>query len=91
MLLSNCSIFSDFQIMKAVEVLSIFAAIFLFNLSLGNGAPQWRPQGRFGKRYGVRTNDLMTALTSGRHRHVTHVHKKQYEKTPMYYTEILKL
>lgn len=50
--------------MKAVEVLSIFAAIFLVNLSLGNGAPQWRPQGRFGKRYSVRTNDLMTALTS---------------------------
>ena len=61
--------------MKAVEVLSIFAAIFLVNLSLGNGAPQWRPQGRFGKRYGVRTNDLMTALTSGRHRHVTQIHK----------------
>ena len=55
-----------FQIMKAVEVLSVFAAIFLVNLSLGNGAPQWRPQGRFGKRFNTRTNDLITALTSGK-------------------------
>ena len=52
--------------MKAVEVLSVFAAIFLVNLSLGNGAPQWRPQGRFGKRFNTRTNDLITALTSGK-------------------------
>lgn len=51
--------------MKAVEVLAVFATIFLVNLSVGNGAPQWRPQGRFGKRYSARTNDLMTALTSG--------------------------
>ncbi|XP_045208511.2 uncharacterized protein LOC123560380 isoform X1 [Mercenaria mercenaria] len=52
------------KIMKAVETLSIFICIFLITWSAGDGAPQWRPQGRFGKRFtNTRTaSDIMSAL-----------------------------
>lgn len=50
--------------MKAVETLLIFVCVFLVTWSAGDGAPQWRPQGRFGKRFSsTRTNsDIMSAL-----------------------------
>lgn len=37
--------------MKTVEVISIFLCMFLVFWTAGDGAPQWRPQGRFGKRF----------------------------------------
>lgn len=59
-------LYINFQIMKAVETLSIFVCVFLITWSAGDGAPQWRPQGRFGKRFSSsRTNDFMTALEGG--------------------------
>ncbi|KAL4229409.1 hypothetical protein ACF0H5_012447 [Mactra antiquata] len=52
------------KIMKAVETISIFVCVFLITWSTGDTAPQWRPQGRFGKRFSNTrtTNDLMSAL-----------------------------
>ncbi|XP_052803018.1 uncharacterized protein LOC128233397 [Mya arenaria] len=53
------------KIMKTVETLSIFVAIILVTWSSGDGAPQWRPQGRFGKRFSSsRSSDIMAALSS---------------------------
>ncbi|KAK3105796.1 hypothetical protein FSP39_005883, partial [Pinctada imbricata] len=37
-------------VMKLVQVISIFTVIFMVTITTGDGAPQWRPQGRFGKR-----------------------------------------
>ncbi|XP_052244826.1 uncharacterized protein LOC127853972 isoform X2 [Dreissena polymorpha] len=50
--------------MKVAETLSIFACIFLVTWSAGDGAPQWRPQGRFGKRFSGPSN-IISALQSG--------------------------
>lgn len=62
----NKILYIHLQIMKAVETLSIFVCIFLITWSAGDGAPQWRPQGRFGKRFSSsRTSDFMTALEGG--------------------------
>lgn len=36
--------------MKLAELITIFSVVFLVTIATGNGAPQWRPQGRFGKR-----------------------------------------
>lgn len=36
--------------MKFGELVTVFSVLFLVTFSMGDGAPQWRPQGRFGKR-----------------------------------------
>jgi hypothetical protein len=36
--------------MKLAELITIFSVVFFVTIATGNGAPQWRPQGRFGKR-----------------------------------------
>jgi hypothetical protein len=36
--------------MKLAEIVTVFSVLFLVTFSMGDGAPQWRPQGRFGKR-----------------------------------------
>ncbi|VDI04153.1 uncharacterized protein LOC143062353 isoform X2 [Mytilus galloprovincialis] len=38
------------NVMKLAEIITIFSVVFLVTIATGNGAPQWRPQGRFGKR-----------------------------------------
>lgn len=38
------------QVMKFGELVTVFSVLFLVTFSMGDGAPQWRPQGRFGKR-----------------------------------------
>ncbi|KAL5010626.1 hypothetical protein ScPMuIL_012931 [Solemya velum] len=40
--------------MRLAEVISVFTAVFLITFTIGDGAPQWRPQGRFGKRLDLR-------------------------------------
>ncbi|KAL3836300.1 hypothetical protein ACJMK2_021737 [Sinanodonta woodiana] len=46
--------------MKTAELVTALAVVFLVTLTIGEGAPQWRPQGRFGKRFG--TGEFMTAM-----------------------------
>nr|XP_011447715.2 uncharacterized protein LOC105342458 [Crassostrea gigas] len=38
------------EVMKFGELVTVFSVLFLVTFSMGDGAPQWRPQGRFGKR-----------------------------------------
>ncbi|KAJ8307223.1 hypothetical protein KUTeg_015307 [Tegillarca granosa] len=38
------------SVMKLAEIITILSVIFLVTFTTGDGAPQWRPQGRFGKR-----------------------------------------
>ncbi|XP_062610999.1 uncharacterized protein LOC134272850 [Saccostrea cucullata] len=38
------------EVMKLAELVTVFSVLFLVTFSMGDGAPQWRPQGRFGKR-----------------------------------------
>nr|XP_022307301.1 uncharacterized protein LOC111113361 [Crassostrea virginica] len=38
------------EVMRLSELITVLSLIFLVTFSLGDGAPQWRPQGRFGKR-----------------------------------------
>ncbi|KAK3588385.1 hypothetical protein CHS0354_024276 [Potamilus streckersoni] len=60
-LLSDVSLVTLLEkIMKTAELVTALAVIFLVTLTIGEGAPQWRPQGRFGKRYN--TGEFMTAM-----------------------------
>nr|AXN93501.1 luqin [Mizuhopecten yessoensis] len=36
--------------MKLAEIITVLCVVFFVTLTVGDGAPQWRPQGRFGKR-----------------------------------------
>ncbi|XP_046331200.1 abdominal ganglion neuropeptides L5-67-like isoform X1 [Haliotis cracherodii] len=38
------------KIMKLAEIVLCITTVLLLTFTTGNGAPQWRPQGRFGKR-----------------------------------------
>ncbi|XP_069121910.1 uncharacterized protein [Argopecten irradians] len=40
--------------MKLAEIITVLSVVFLVTFSMGQGAPQWRPQGRFGKRGDMR-------------------------------------
>ncbi|ESP02754.1 hypothetical protein LOTGIDRAFT_156700 [Lottia gigantea] len=48
-------------IMKLSEMIMCIMAVLLVTITLGNGAPQWRPQGRFGKR----VNPTLSLLLHG--------------------------